>query len=153
MKYFFNLKECFSILIYLKIWFIYVMQSWIFSIINPVFIAWSFRNNSNICNLSKIWFIIKIGNRCAAYFIFFIYFWNPILLWGSLINKKIKRTAFIQIRCFLTISMFTITVSSNLANICWMKTNFLIYIYIYIYILIARLSWVNLRLIAIFYLF
>ncbi len=33
VKYYYNLKECFSILIYLKISFIYVMQSWIFSII------------------------------------------------------------------------------------------------------------------------
>ncbi len=45
------------------------------------------------------WFIINIGNSCAAYFylfylfiyllFYFFYFLEPVILfWGSLINKK-----------------------------------------------------------------
>ncbi len=48
-KYYDNLNELFSILIYFKIYNIPVMQSWIFSIITPAFnVTWSFRNHSNM---------------------------------------------------------------------------------------------------------
>ncbi len=59
MKYDYNLKYQFSILIYLKILYISVTQSWIFSIINSVFsVTWSFRNHSNM--LLKKHFLLLI---------------------------------------------------------------------------------------------
>ncbi len=45
LKYYYNFKQLFYILIY----FIPVIQRWIFSIITPVFsVTWSFRNHSNM---------------------------------------------------------------------------------------------------------
>ncbi len=49
MKYYYNLKELFSI-----------MQSWILSIINPDFsVTWSFRNYSDMLNAAQQTFIIS----------------------------------------------------------------------------------------------
>jgi len=45
VKYYEHFKSLFSILMYFKMSFIPVMQSWIFSIIS---VTWSFRNHSNI---------------------------------------------------------------------------------------------------------
>ncbi len=43
------LSRPFYVWIYLKMWFISVMHSWIFRIITPVFsVTWSFRNHSNM---------------------------------------------------------------------------------------------------------
>ncbi len=75
------------------------MESWIFSMITPVFsITWSFRNHSNL--LLKKHLLLCVENSCAVpcfcgnrdiqYFIF----------QDSLMNRKFKRTALIWIEIF-----------------------------------------------------
>ncbi len=93
-----NSKQLFSILIYIRMYFISVMQSWIFSIIIPVFsVTWSFRNHSNM--------LICCSRHNSSY-----QYWKQlcckILLWKpwyifSLMNRKLKRTQFIWIsKCY-----------------------------------------------------
>ncbi len=75
------------------------MESWIFSMITPVFsVTWSFRNHSNL--LLKKHLLLCVENSCAVpcfcgnrdiqYFIF----------QDSLMNRKFKRTALIWIEIF-----------------------------------------------------
>ncbi len=109
VKYYYNLKECLSILIYLK---------------NIICKANAKLNLSSSLLQSSVhdpsseiilicWFIINIRNSCAAYFIF-LFFWN---LWYFLGFSNKKNSIYSKYRCFLTISIFTITVSINLANL------------------------------------
>ncbi len=80
VKYYYNLKECLSILIYFKISFISVMQSWIFSIITPVFSAWSFRNHSNMLIYYQYW------KQLCCLFLFinlFIYYYFNFIFFGT----------------------------------------------------------------------
>ncbi len=74
VKYY-NLKERFSILMYFKISFIPVIQSWIFSIITPAFSAWSFRNHSNTLIYYQCWKQLCCLIFCF-YFNFIYLFWN-----------------------------------------------------------------------------
>ncbi len=101
-------KECLCILIYFKILsFNSVMQSWIFSIITPVF-----RNHYNMLIYDQYWKQFS----CADYIYLFIYLLEPmILFWGSLINKKnVKEQHFIKYRCFLTIYTVCILYTYNI---------------------------------------
>ncbi len=60
------LKELISIVIYCKMLFIPVMQSWIFSIITPVFsVTLSFRNNTDILVCSSFLIIINTENSAV----------------------------------------------------------------------------------------
>ncbi len=65
VKYYYNLKSMFSIAMYFKMQFIPLMQSYIFSIITPVFsVTWSFRNHSNMLIwCSKTFIIIHVGKK------------------------------------------------------------------------------------------
>ncbi len=60
-KYYYNWKLIISVWIYLKIYFIPGKQSWIFSIITPVF-SLMFRNQSNMI----IWYEYLSGNHYDA---------------------------------------------------------------------------------------
>ncbi len=60
------LKELISIVIYCKMLFIPVMQSWIFSIITPVFsVTLSFRNNTDILVCCSFLIIINTENSAV----------------------------------------------------------------------------------------
>ncbi len=84
VKYYCNFKYCFPVLIYFKIQFIPVKQSWFFSIITPVFsVIWS----SEIILIC--WFIVSVETV-----VLLNCFWKVILFY--LMNSKLKRTAFIQ---------------------------------------------------------
>ena len=91
------------------------MQSWIFSIITPAFsvtcniqsITWSFRNHSNIL----------IYYECWKQFCCLIY----------LMNKRLKRTAFIQNKKKNSNNIYSNNIFSllslfiNLTHPCWIK--------------------------------
>ncbi len=100
-------KECLCILIYFRILsFNSVMQSWIFSIITPVF-----RNHYNMLIYYQYWKQFS----CADYIYLFIFLEPMILFWGSLINKKnVKEQHFIKYRCFLTIYTVCILYTYNI---------------------------------------
>jgi len=72
-------------------------QSWIFSIITPVFsVTWSFRNHSNM--LIFCWRNISDYYQCWKQSCYFIFLWKPwyIFFHDSLMIRKFKRTAFIS---------------------------------------------------------
>ncbi len=81
-KYYYNLKQCFSILIlYFKMWFIHVNF--------PVFsVTWSFRNHSNMLILCSrnVYYYHSWKQLCCLMFL-----WQKYL-----INRKFKRTALIR---------------------------------------------------------
>ncbi len=87
VKYYYNLKDCISILMYFKISFISVMQSCIFSIITPVFsVTWSFRNHSDMMIYYQYW-----KQLCCFYiFILLFIFRTCDAFWGLLIDKNEK---------------------------------------------------------------
>ncbi len=72
VKYYYNFKKVFSIWIHFKMWFIPVMQSWIFCIITPVFsVTWSCRNHCNMLiycsrNICIIIFYYYVEKSCAT---------------------------------------------------------------------------------------
>ncbi len=78
LKYYYNLKECFSILIYLN----YNLFLWCKAEFSASFLMSSVHDPSEIILIC--WFIINIGNRCPAYFylLLYKYFWNLDTFWG-----------------------------------------------------------------------
>ncbi len=96
VKYYYNLKETVFYLNILKKVIYSSDQSWIFSIITPVFsVTWSFRNHSNML----IWcsfLIINVENICAASYFCGNCDTLPFKSWGKqelnegIINQSIR---------------------------------------------------------------
>ncbi len=63
VKYYYNLKERLSMLIYFKMSFISVMQNWIY--FSASLLQSSVHDTSEIIIIC--WFIINVGNSCAAF--------------------------------------------------------------------------------------
>ncbi len=71
MKYYYKLKECFSILIYIYTILIkYHLFMWFEAEFSASLLHSSMHGPSDIIIIC--WFIINVGNRCAANFFIFI---------------------------------------------------------------------------------
>ncbi len=84
VKYYYKLKECFSILIYIYTILIkYHLFLWFEAAFSASLLHSSMHGPSDIIIIFR--FIINVGNSCAAIF-FYFFFESVILFWGSFIK-------------------------------------------------------------------